>query len=196
MHCHESCGIFGVYAPGEDVARLTFFGLFALQHRGQESSGIATADGRKIRVHTSMGLVSQVFDEDDLRYLQGGYVAIGHNRYSTSGSSQFVNAQPVVVNSHDGDIALGHNGNIVNAVHLRQDLLQRGYHFSGASDSEVIAVLISASPGTNWIEKIRYSIHHMSGVYSLVMLTPDGLIGVRDPLGVRPLCLGKINGGW
>lgn len=196
MDCRESCGIFGIYAPGEDVARLTFFGLFALQHRGQESSGIATADGRKIRVHTSMGLVSQAFDEDDLRYLQGGYIAIGHNRYSTTGSSQFVNSQPIVVNGPDGEIALGHNGNIINAVHLRQDLSQRGYHFSSSTDSEAIAALIAASPGASWPERIRYAMHRLQGVYSLVILTPNELIGVRDPLGVRPLCLGKLNGNW
>lgn len=196
MHCHESCGIFGIYAPGEDVARLAFFGLFTLQHRGQESSGIATADGKKIRVHTSMGLVSQAFDEDDLSYLRGGHIAIGHNRYSTMGSSNFINAQPILVNGTDGDIALGHNGNIVNAAHLKQDLIHRGHHFACASDSEVIAVLISDSPGVNWQEKIQYAMQRLQGVYSVVVLTPNELIGVRDPLGVRPLCLGKINSSW
>jgi len=112
------------------------------------------------------------------------------------GASQFVNSQPVVVKGPDGEIALGHNGNIVNAAHLRQDLIQGGYRFSGSNDSEVIAVLIATSPGASWPEKIRYAMRRLQGVYSLVILTPDALIGVRDPLGVRPLCLGMLNGSW
>ena len=196
MEGHESCGIFGIYAPGEDVARLTFYGLFALQHRGQESSGIATSNGTKIRLYARMGLVSQVFTEDDLVRLRGGYIAIGHNRYSTTGASQPVNAQPVVINGPDGEIALGHNGNIINNMELREELAARGYQFSGTTDSETIATLISASSGDTWPEKIKQAMRRISGVYSLVILTHKELIGVRDPLGVRPLCLGKLNGNW
>ncbi len=196
MEGHESCGVFGIYAPGEDVARLTFYGLFALQHRGQESSGIATSDGTKIRLHARMGWVAQVFTEEDLEHLKGGYIAIGHNRYSTTGASQLINAQPVVINAPEGEIALGHNGNIINTMELREELSSRGYHFSGTTDSEVIATLISASSGATWPEKIRQAMHRIYGVYSLVILTHKQLIAVRDPLGVRPLCLGKLNNNW
>jgi amidophosphoribosyltransferase len=191
----ESCGIFGVYAPDEEVTRLTFFALFALQHRGQESSGIATADRGKIRLHTGMGLVSQVFDETVLDRLKGT-IAIGHNRYSTTGSSRPANAQPILVRGRDGELALGHNGNIVNAQYLHQELVDQGYSFFTTTDSEVIANLILASPGKTWEEKIRHAMHRLQGAYSLVILTAESLIGVRDPLGVRPLCLGSLNGGW
>ncbi len=194
MSLHESCGIFGIYAPNEDVARLTFFALFALQHRGQESSGIATTDGSSTWLHTGMGLVSHVFDEAALSRLTGN-IAIGHNRYSTTGSSFLNNAQPMIVDSADGKIALAHNGNIINAEPLRQELIEQGVRFSTSTDSEVIANLIIASPGRNLVEKIRYAMHRLSGAYSLVILTKDSLIGVRDPLGVRPLCLGKLDSG-
>ena len=191
----ESCGIFGVYAPGEDVARLTFFALFALQHRGQESAGIATSDGKRIRVHTRMGLVSQAFDEDSLSQLQG-HIAIGHNRYSTAGSSQLRNAQPVLVEGYTGTLAVAHNGNIVNANYLRQELAEIGYHFNTTSDTEALANLILSSPGSNWVDRIRFAMRRLQGAYSLTLLTKDSLIAVRGSLGVRPLCLGEINGGW
>ncbi len=195
MSLHESCGIFGVYAPKEDVARLTFFALFALQHRGQESSGIATTSGDGIWLHTGMGLVSHVFDEASLGRLPGT-IAIGHNRYSTAGSSRLANAQPVVVEGPMGKIALAHNGNIVNALPLHQELTEKGYHFNTSTDSEVIARLILDSPGNDWVDKISHAMGRLQGAYSLVILTNDKLIGVRDPLGVRPFCLGKLNGGW
>lgn len=192
---HESCGIFGVYAPGEEVARLTYFGLYALQHRGQESSGIATADGARIRLHASMGLVSQVFTEPILEQLSGS-IAIGHNRYSTTGSSRIFNAQPILVSGPWGDIALAHNGNIVNAEHLRRELHEKGYTFSTSTDSETIACLLAAAPGKNLVDRIRYVMGRLQGAYSLVIMTKDKLIGVRDPMGVRPLCLGSLDGGW
>jgi amidophosphoribosyltransferase len=154
---HESCGVFGVYAQGDDVARLAFFGIYALQHRGQESSGIAASDGKRIRLHAEMGLVAQVFNEGRLDQLRGG-IAIGHNRYSTTGSSRIYNVQPVLVSGPFGDLALGHNGNIVNASYLR--------------------------------------LGRLKGAYSLVILTRDKLLGVRDPFGVRPLSIGSLNGGW
>jgi len=191
----ECCALFGVYAPGEDVARLTFFGLYSLQHRGQESSGIATADGERIHVHTRMGLVSQVFDEEVLSQLWGD-IAIGHNRYSTTGSSSPGNAQPIVVEGPAGRIALGHNGNIVNATELHQQLKEQGYNFATSTDSEIIAYLILSSPRKTWVDRIRHTMRRLVGAYSLVLLTEDTLFGVRDPLGVRPLCLGKLDGGW
>ena len=189
----EACGIFGVYAPGEDVARITFFGLFALQHRGQESAGIATSDGKKIQVYAKMGLVSQVFDEESLSQLRGN-IAIGHNRYSTTGSSRVCNAQPIVIGEGDNIMAIAHNGNIVNSAHLYKELTEKGYTFNSSTDSEVIGKLIHSSPGSDWLEKIRHAMHRVRGAYSLVILTKDKLFAVRDPFGVRPLCLGKING--
>jgi len=191
----ESCALFGVYAPGEDVARLTFFGLFSLQHRGQESSGIATADGERIHVHTKMGLVSQAFDEDVLSRLWGN-IAIGHNRYSTTGSSRSANAQPIVVENASDRIALGHNGNIVNSQYIRQELEERGYSFATGTDSEVIALLILSSAKKTWVDRIKDAMKRLQGAYSLVLMTKDSLFGVRDPLGVRPLCIGRLDGGW
>jgi len=159
---HESCGVFGVYAPGEDVARLTFFALFALQHRGQESAGIATTDGRKFQVHARMGLVSQVFNEDSLSRLSGD-IAIGHNRYSTRGSSRVINVQPIEVGEGSNSIAIAHNGNIVNAEHLYEELSAQGYSFHTSTDTEVIANLLLSSPEKDWVGKIRYAMHRLQG---------------------------------
>ncbi len=192
---HENCAVFGVYAPNEDVARLTFFALFALQHRGQESSGIATSDGQTLRVHARMGLVSQVFTEDSLSRLVG-QIAIGHNRYSTKGSSRVCNAQPILVGEGSNMIAIAHNGNIVNAEYLYEELSQQGYNFHTTTDTEVIGNLIVSAPEKDWVKKIRYAMHRLQGAYSLTIITGDHLYGVRDPLGVRPLCLGSFNGGW
>ncbi len=192
---HESCGIFGVYCPGVDVARLTFFGLYALQHRGQESAGIATSDGNNINLTTAMGLVSQVFTEDKLRQLEG-HIAIGHNRYSTTGSSQSFNAQPIMVTHNDTQIVVGHNGNIINAKIRRDELEANGYTFHTATDTEIIGNLILSSMEKDMVGKIRYAMNRLQGAYSLVILTNDELFAVRDPLGVRPLCLGNLNGGW
>ncbi len=192
---HECCGVFGVYAPGEDVARLTFFALFALQHRGQESAGIATANGKRFQVYAQMGLVSQVFTEDSLSQLSG-HMAIGHNRYSTRGSSRVINAQPLLIGKGSNTIAIAHNGNIVNAEHLYQELSDLGYTFRTSTDTEIIANLILSSPEKDWVDKIRYAMHRLQGAYSLTILTNNTLFGVRDPFGVRPLCLGTVNGGW
>ncbi|MDP3879836.1 MAG: amidophosphoribosyltransferase [Dehalococcoidales bacterium] len=192
---HESCGVVGIYAPNEDVARLTFFALFALQHRGQESAGIATADDRGIQVYGNMGLVSQVFNEESLSHLGGDY-AIGHTRYSTKGSSRIINVQPILVGKGSGAVAVAHNGNIVNAEYLYQELSEQGYIFRSSTDTEVIANLILSSTEKDWVGRIRYAMHRLQGAYSLTILTNDCLYGVRDPLGVRPLCLGTMNGGW
>ncbi len=192
---HECCGVFGVYAPNEDVARLTFFALFALQHRGQESAGIATTNGKRLQVYAKMGLVSQVFNEDSLSQLTGD-IAIGHNRYSTAGSSKVTNVQPIIVGKRPNSIAIAHNGNIINAEHLYKELSDQGYTFHTSTDTEVIANLILSSPEKDWVDKIRYAMHRLQGAFSLVIMTDHALFGVRDPLGVRPLCLGTINGGW
>ena len=196
MHdLHESCGIFGIYAPGVDVARITFFALYALQHRGQESAGIATAEGGKIYIHTDMGLVSHVFTEDELVRLKGN-IAIGHNRYSTTGSSVACNAQPVLVGTTDTRLALGHNGNITNSASLRAGLEENGFVFNSSTDSEVIADLMLSSPDKEIEASIKYAMRRLQGAYSLVILANDRLYGVRDPMGVRPLSLGSLDGGW
>ena len=191
----ESCGVVGVYAPGEDVARIAFFGLYALQHRGQESAGIATADGQVIRLHTSMGLVGQAFQEKDLERLTG-HIAIGHTRYSTTGTSHIKNAQPILSQGPEIELALAHNGNVINAIELKKELAESGYSFSSTTDSEIIAHLMSNAPATTWSERANYCMRRLQGAYSLVILTKDSLVGMRDPLGVRPLCLGKLDGGW
>ena len=191
----EACGVFGVYAPNEDVARITFFGLYALQHRGQESAGIATSNARQIYLKTGMGLVSQVFDEDDLSYLPGRF-AIGHTRYSTTGASRSDNAQPLQVSGPNGELALGHNGNIVNAQVLRDELRRDGVTFATGSDSEVIAQMLAHAPGLDWTERWGHVMRKLNGAYSLAVITPDAIMMARDPMGNRPLCLGKLDGGW
>jgi amidophosphoribosyltransferase len=189
----EECGVFGIFAPGEDVARITFFGLFALQHRGQESAGIAVSDGHAIRIHKNMGLVTQVFDEESIQHLIG-ISAIGHTRYSTTGSSILCNAQPLAQTSRVGDIAVAHNGNLVNTAALREELLAEGCVFETTNDSEVIAHLLARSHEGCIEETVRNVMLRLEGAYSLVVLTPNQLVGVRDPYGIRPLCLGRING--
>lgn len=192
---HEACGVFGVYAPHEDVARVTFFGLYALQHRGQESAGIATTDGEGITVRKDMGLVSQVFQEEDLLHLRG-FAAVGHTRYSTTGSSRVENAQPFVMDGPNGSIALGHNGNIINADLLRAELEEQGREFATSTDSEVIAHLVATAPGRDWGERMNYVMRRARGAYCLTILTEDGVIASRDPLGLRPLSLASLDGGY
>ncbi len=192
---HEACGVFGIYAPGEDVARITFFGLYALQHRGQESAGIATFDGDNVGIHRKMGLVAQVFDEHDLLGLRG-QIAVGHTRYSTTGSSRIENAQPIVMQSNLGPFALAHNGNLTNTVTLRKRLLDAGETLLASTDSEVLAKLLALAPGETWVQKIRHMMRDLAGAYSLVVGTPDGLFGIRDPHGVRPLCVGRLGDYW
>ena len=192
----EACGVVGVYAPGEDVANVAYFGLFALQHRGQESAGIATADGKNMTLHTSMGLVAQAFREEDLKRLTG-HIAIGHTRYSTTGAPRRANAQPIIAHGeNDLTIALGHNGNVINAATLRTELAEWGSTFSGTSDTEVIAEMYAKAPGSTWEERSAYCMRRLSGAYSLVIMSKDQLVGVRDPLGIRPLCIGKFGGGY
>ena len=192
---HESCGIFGVFAPGLDIARLVFFALFALQHRGQECAGIAVTDGDDLEVHANPGLVSQVFDEDDLSALQG-FAGIGHTCSSTSGSCRPATPQPIVERSGSWRLAVSHNGNITNSAALRHELEEGGLTFHSDSDAEVIAKLIVISRGATWQEKLSHAVKRLQGAYSMVILTPEMLIAARDPMGVRPLCLGSLNGGW
>lgn len=191
----EECGVFGVFAPYEDVARLTFFGLYALQHRGQESAGIATADGHSMRIHTRMGLVNTAFSEDDLSRLTG-HIAVGHTRYSTTGSSMVKNAGPFLVHGDYGDIAVAHNGNLVNSSILQRDLIERGVQFQGSTDTEVLSWAIGKSHGPSMAIRVRRAMSRFVGAYSLAILTEDSLIAVRDPKGIRPLCLGRIEHGW
>ena len=192
----EACGVFGVYAPEAafDVAKLTYFGLYALQHRGQESAGIATINKGDVYCHKDMGLVSQVFNEDILNQLPGE-IAVGHTRYSTTGSSLKENAQPVVLDTRLGKLALAHNGNLVNAVELRQHLVERDTTFITSTDSEMIALTIAdeVDRGKNWIQGAVSAFKMCNGAYSLAIATPDGLMGARDRNGIRPLVIGVLS---
>jgi amidophosphoribosyltransferase len=195
-HPKEECGVVGVYVPGHEASRLTFFGLFALQHRGQESAGIATSNGKNINVHSDMGLVTQIFREEDF-YPLSGELAIGHTRYSTTGSSQLCNAQPVIVRGHHGRLALAHNGNIINTQQVKQQLEEQwNCSFTTTTDSELIAHLLVNAPGQTWEERVFYGMRVLNGAFSFTALTLDTIIAARDPLGIRPLCLGRLNGGW
>jgi amidophosphoribosyltransferase len=191
----ESCGVFGIYAPGHDVARLTYFALYALQHRGQESAGIAVSDGRQAHNYKGMGLVAQVFREDNLRPLQG-HIAIGHTRYSTTGASHIINAQPYLMETLLGPLGVAHNGNLVNAPRLRHELLKKGVGLSASSDSELIAQMLAGSSRETWFERIQGVMGQWKGAFTLTILTRDSLYAVRDPWGLRPLCLGRLDGGW
>ncbi len=186
----------GVYSPGSHSATLTSIGLFALQHRGQESAGVAAVDQGRIKVHTGMGLVSEAFRDGDIDSITGG-MAIGHTRYSTTGASRSANAQPLLVNGLNGPLAVAHNGNVINSRQLREQVQsQWGSTFETSTDSEVIAYLLANAPGKTWPEKVFYAMPRMQGAFSLALLTPDAVIAVRDPLGIRPLCLGRLENGW
>jgi amidophosphoribosyltransferase len=187
----EECGVFGVYAPGHDVARLAYFGLYALQHRGQESAGIATCEGGHITTMRDSGLVSQVFDEEKLRALEGD-MAIGHVRYSTTGGGSWENAQPIW--RDDGrELALAHNGNLTNAVELWNELRETGIAFRGSSDSEIIAALISSHQGKLVEDAVADVMPRLQGAYSTVAMTKRAIVAFRDPHGVRPLSLGRLG---
>jgi amidophosphoribosyltransferase len=187
------CGVFGVYAPERDVARLTYFGLFALQHRGQESAGIAVSEDGRLTALRDLGLVTQVFNEQKLHGLRG-QVAIGHTRYSTTGSSQWANAQPLVGHGRARTVALGHNGNLVNTGELRDELRAGGVTLRSSSDSELIAALIANDPAP-LEEAVAGAMARLDGAYSVVALTEGRLVAFRDAHGFRPLVLGQIDGG-
>jgi amidophosphoribosyltransferase len=188
------CGVFGIFGH-PNAAELTYYGLYALQHRGQESAGIVTCDGRQFRAHKGMGLVSQVFDADILHNLVG-HMAVGHTRYSTTGSSHIRNAQPLTVDCARGQIAIAHNGNLTNAARLREELESNGSIFQTTVDSEIMLHLM-AQPAVGGRENnLVRSVHRIEGAYSLVIMTENELIGVRDPHGFRPLSLGRLGDAW
>ena len=190
----EACGVFGIHAPDEDVAKLTYFGIYALQHRGQESAGIAVFNGDQVTCHKDMGLVSQVFDPEVLGQMPG-HTAIGHTRYSTTGSSRVANAQPAVFDSRLGPVALAHNGNLVNTYKLRQELLARNADLNTTTDSELVAYAIAeaVNDGLDWKAAVVSACRRAEGAFSLCIATPVGLFVTRDPNGVRPLVLGTIE---
>jgi amidophosphoribosyltransferase len=194
----DECGVFGIYAPGHDVSRLCYFALYALQHRGQESAGIAAADrGAHIMTRRELGLVNQVFSENDLRTL-AGELAIAHVRYSTTGSNAWENSQPVQRSEGTGgslrEIALGHNGNLINAVQLHAELLEHGVTFSSTSDSEIVAALIAAHPARQLEDAIAEVLPRLKGAFSIVVMGRDRVIAFRDPQGLRPLSIGVLEG--
>ncbi len=198
---NEACGVVGIWSRRDqpaDVARLAFFCLYALQHRGQESAGIATCDGHNLHHHRGMGLVSQAFHENDLAPLKGHF-AIGHNRYSTTGSSSLSNAQPYVLQTLHGPMAVGHNGNLTNAAAMRRHLMERGVGLASSSDTEAIAQFLAMPPAFThvsepaWEKRFQALMDVAEGAYSLVVLTKDALYAMRDPLGMRPLCIGTLK---
>ena len=188
------CGLFGIRSTERDVARVTYFGLFALQHRGQESAGIAVSDEGRVTALRDMGLVTQVFDERKLRGLHGE-LAIGHTRYSTTGSSQWWNAQPLVQHGSARTVALGHNGNLTNAAELRAELAAEGHRLATTADTEVIAALIANDPAP-LPEAVANAMRKLDGAFSIVLLSESALVAFRDPRGMRPLCLGRLGDDW
>ncbi|MGO2002848.1 amidophosphoribosyltransferase [Arthrobacter rhombi] len=198
----DECGVFGVWAPGEDVAKLAYYGLYALQHRGQESAGIATSDGQRINVYKDMGLVSQVFDENTLNSMSG-HIAIGHCRYSTTGSNHWANAQPTLGATADGTVALGHNGNLINSAELMELVVaEQGSKFRGelaqgnTTDTALVTALLRGEEGTSFEQTALDLLPKLQGAFSLVFMTEGTLYAARDPHGVRPLVLGRLSRGW
>jgi len=198
----EECGVVGAFGPGLPVAHLVALGLHALQHRGQESAGIAVSDGSRLTLHKRLGLVGQVFDPETLARLEGDQdgavdrrsrLAIGHTRYSTTGSNSLPNVQPVYAESELGELMLGHNGNLTNAPWLRDALTEQGVEFVTASDTEVLAKLIAHAPGRSWSQRVEQAFHRASGAYTFTMLTREALVAARDPVGFRPLALGRLT---
>jgi amidophosphoribosyltransferase len=190
----EECGVFGIYGHPE-ASKLTYLGLYALQHRGQESAGIASADGTQVRVSKAMGYVNEAFDDDAIAKLPGS-LAVGHVRYSTAGESRLANAQPIVVDSVHGQLAVAHNGNLVNAGEVRDALVRDGAIFQTNSDTEVLVHLFARAKAELPENAIIEAISQVRGAFSLVMMTKDRLIGARDPHGFRPLALGRLGDAW
>lgn len=188
----DECGVFAIYAPGADVVALTYYGLYALQHRGQESAGIAVSDGEEIKLHKNVGLVSEVFSEEILAKYTGK-LAIGHVRYSTTGEGSVLNAQPLLFQYFQGQVALAHNGNLTNAKHWKRNLQTTGSVFQTTSDTEIFINLIARYSQSPIEEAVMKCMIDLKGAYSLAVMTKDKLIGVRDPFGVRPLCLGRLG---
>ncbi|MFZ0738504.1 MAG: amidophosphoribosyltransferase [Candidatus Acidiferrales bacterium] len=193
-HFHDECGVFGIFNR-EEAAKLTYLGLYALQHRGQESAGIASTDHNTLQVHKAMGLVQEIFTPEVLNGLPGA-AAIGHTRYSTAGDTSIANAQPVVIDCNKGKLAVGHNGNLTNALELKRRLEHRGSIFQTTSDTEVIVHLIARSSARNLTGALVDALNQLEGAYSLLVLTRDELYAIRDPRGFRPLNLGRLDGAW
>ena len=193
-HPKHYCGVFGIYGHPK-AAELTYYGLYALQHRGQESAGIVSSDGDQFRTHKGMGLVSQIFNSDVLHHLTG-QMAVGHTRYSTTGASHLRNAQPLTVDCARGQIAIAHNGNLTNAAQLREELEAKGSIFQTTVDSEIILHLMAQPSRPGHGLSLLDTVHRIEGAYSLVIMTENELIGVRDPHGFRPLSLGKVDDAW
>jgi amidophosphoribosyltransferase len=192
---NESCGIFGIYAPGRKVAEIIFYGLQALQHRGQESAGIAVSDEENILIFKDLGLVTQVFNEQNIAPLQG-YIGIGHTRYSTRGMNIWKNSQPLYRMFKNESFAMAHNGNLINASEIRKEQVKNGIRFETTTDTEVIASLIESSEKDNIEDAIKDAISRIKGSYSLVILTRDKIFGIRDPHGFRPMVLGRLGGDY
>jgi amidophosphoribosyltransferase len=192
---HEECGVFGIYGARR-AAELTYLGLYALQHRGQEGAGIVSSDGEKMYEHKGPDLVNDVFESKDSLAKLKGKIAIGHNRYSTTGSSSVVNIQPILIKYKGKQLAIGHNGNLTNSYTLRNRLGKKGSIFQTTSDSEIILHLIARSKKEKVADEITEALSYVKGAYSLVFLTKDSLIAARDPFGFRPLALGKVNNAW
>jgi len=190
----EACGIVGIDSPRDEAARLTYFGLYAVQHRGQESAGIAVGNDTCIRAHKGLGLVDQVFDEEFISQM-AGKLAIGHTRYSTTGSPGLQNAQPFQLETRYGPVAMAHNGNSVNADMLREKLLDRGVGLTSSSDIEDMILMLAGAPGETWLDRLAYAMEDWEGAYSLVVLTSEGVFAARDPWGLRPLTVGLLPGG-
>ena len=190
----EECGVVGVHAPGRHAARIAFFGLYTLQHRGQESAGIVSCNNGAAHMHRGPGLVGSIFNEDNLSTLRGS-AAIGHNRYSTTGGSGLRNIQPQVIETIGGPLAVAHNGNLINSPQLRRSLLEAGIGLQTSSDTEVILQLLVTASG-DWPTRIRTLMAQVEGAYTLTILTRDAVYGVRDPWGFRPLVTGRLDGGW
>jgi amidophosphoribosyltransferase len=192
---HEECGVFGIYGHPE-AAAMTALGLHALQHRGQEAAGIVAYDGTDFFVHKAMGLVDATFSKEKVISKLNGYAAIGHNRYSTTGEASLRNVQPIYADLALGGFAVAHNGNLTNAAAIREALVKKGSLFQSTSDTEVIVHLMAVSTKANAIDKLTEAVNEIKGAYSLVAVTHDMMIGVRDPFGIRPLCLGKLGGSY
>jgi amidophosphoribosyltransferase len=193
-HFHDHCGVFGVFGHPE-AAKLTYLGLYGLQHRGQESAGIASTDGTDVYLHRALGHVQEIFTPGAMAKL-AGQGAIGHTRYSTAGDTTLLNAQPIMIDCNKGKVALGHNGNLTNALELRRKLEHRGSIFQTTSDTEVIVHLVARSTARNLPGALADALNQVEGAYSLLMLTRDEMFAIRDPRGFRPLILGRLDGAW
>jgi amidophosphoribosyltransferase len=193
-HFHDHCGVFGVFNHPE-AAKLTYLGLYALQHRGQESAGIVSTDGADLHLHKAVGHVQEIFTPEAITHLPGA-AAVGHTRYSTAGDTTLLNAQPIMIDCNKGKIALGHNGNLTNAIELRRRLEHRGSIFQTTSDTEVIVHLVARSAARNLSGALADALNQVEGAYSLVVLTRDEIYAIRDPRGFRPLILGRLEGAW